>query len=335
VDFTAASGSVPGIVAYATNTGVAQTQMYNNTSTGTPNNDVPYKLLTASYAGYSLIQYDQAQYAAQVAAGTVFTTAFCPSAIGASDYPPLLFSTILPVNGSGVNAGPWPSSTCGYGRGIEFSMSQGYTVSGYTFNTSTPSDTTAGLAGIFASLAANHPAFNWFDIQASLRQTASNWATGYTVCSAQPSCLSGNASAGTTYGYGNVDYASANAIASTASIYLQPPGMVVTPAGGHAIVKLYPFRQSRRTAEVIYSVNPAYSWPVKNEYTAADIAASGATLLYVSNGTDVNPYFTYYSAINGTITFIAFTIDGAGNYSRAENFSEIQATLVVQTQCIQ
>ncbi len=80
-------------------------------------------------------------------------------------------------------------------------------------------------------------------------------------------------------------------------------------AGTSLAVTLYPFRQTRRSFEVVYRIPSSYHWPLKNEYTSADIAAAGGTLLYTSNGSDNIPQFTYNATVAGTIDLVAFTTD--------------------------
>jgi hypothetical protein len=66
------------------------------------------------------------------------------------------------------------------------------------------------MAGFLAALKYAHPSWSWFDIKAALRQSASNWATGYSH---------------SAFGYGYIDWSAANALGSPSSLYLQPPGL--------------------------------------------------------------------------------------------------------------
>ena len=66
---------------------------------------------------------------------------------------------------------------------------------------------TAANAGIMASLRYNHPSWNWFDVKAALRQTGTNWTTGYNP---------------NNNGFGTVEYAAANAFTNS-QLLLQPP----------------------------------------------------------------------------------------------------------------
>jgi hypothetical protein len=304
-DMTATSSTTdPTFVADATNSGRTN---YTITTSAVTNN-APYNVLSNPLSGYTY-SVDMGNYAALLAGSIVNNWSYSPSsALPTSTPPPVSASTVSPSFGGGTTGG-----------GIEFGMTSAY----LGLPTSTAFDVASSMAGILVAMQYNHPTWNWFDIKGALRQTASNWATGYDR---------------TNYGYGNVGYTAATAISAPSAIYLQPPGMTVANGGSTATITLYPYRQTRRVKEAIYSVSAAYTWPVKNEYTAADIATSGATLLYTSNGTDVTPVFNYAAGATGTVTFIAFTVDnatlGSANFSRAEPFSESSQALTVGTQCL-
>jgi len=195
------------------------------------------------------------------------------------------------------------SGNGGTGWGIEFGLSAGY----LGLDTSEDSWDSAAMAGFLAALRYGHPSWTWFDVKAALRQTASQWTAGYSH---------------TAFGYGMVDWTAANAIASPGDLYLQPPGMRITTTASAVNITLYPFRQSRRDHEAIYSINGNYSWPGgRNELTAADLAAAGAVLLYSSNGTDIIPATSIARPNGGDLWIVAFTTDGWGKFSRVEEFS--------------
>ena len=202
---------------------------------------------------------------------------------------------------------PWQAPSQ---AGVEFEISTRYK----GFDTAAASWVTAGMAAILTALRYDHPGWTAPDIVAALRQTSANWRTGYSA---------------ENFGYGLIDYDKADGITSALSLYLQPPVIDIINFGDYAAIVLYPFRQTRRAYEALYSVDPTYRWPVKNEYRTADIAASRAKLLYLSNGTDVNPTFSYTAAVGAPVTLVAFTTDGKGNYSRVESFSPQRLTLTV------
>ena len=265
-------------------------------------NYAPYGVLNRSFSNPP----SEAQnYRTLEAHGIVLSVAYLGPATGPAYVQPGIYT----VNTAGVNAGK-PS-----GRGVEWAISAGY--KGMT--TDAASWVTADMTGILAAMRLDHPRWTVPDIVAALRQTASHWSTGYDA---------------SDWGYGIVNYVRADAIASTSSLYLEPPVMAVINNGCYATITLYPFRQTRRAREVVYSVSPSYVWPVKNEYTTADIEASGAALIYTSNGTDVTPTFEYAPPRSGTLTLIAFTTDGHGRYSRVESFSLQQVRLTVGPGCL-
>lgn len=222
-----------------------------------------------------------------------------PTAFGVRAAPPA--GTAPPTYNTAV------SSTNSTNGGTDWGIEFGLTASYLGLDTSEDSWDSAAMAGFLAALRYEHPAWNWFDIKAALRQTASRWSAGYSH---------------TAYGYGFVDWRAANAIAAPGALYLQPPGLSMTMTDTTAQITLYPFRQARRSYEVIYAVNSAYVWPVgRNELLSADLAAAGATLLYNSNGTDVIPTVAIARPTTSPLWIVAFTTDGAGHFSRVEEFS--------------
>lgn len=274
---------------------------FYSVATGTAVNHAPYAVVNESVCCSKGQGDDVAQYTALYAGGAIRSNAIAIQVGGqlaAGTAPPTLETTTSSPN----------STNGGTGWGTEFGLSASY----LGLDTTADSWTCGEMAGFLAALKYEHPSWSWFDVKAALRQTASNWSAGYTH---------------TAFGYGYVNWQAADLIASTGSLYLQPPGMTVANAssGGVATITLYPFRQARRAREVVYSVSPSYVWPTgRNEYTSADLAASGAVLVYTSNGTDATPTFNYNAGSNSAVvSLIAFTTDGNGNYSRVEEFSPV------------
>lgn len=306
---TATLGSQPLFLDYSTSGDfVANSSNVSNgyfavgTTTPTVNHAV-YAVINSSSCCYQS-SYDQQYYATLIGQGTLFSSPMAVQVGGtlpAGTAPPVAF-----VSSSSQN-----SFNGGTGWGIEFGLSTSY----LGLDTSADSWVSAEMAGFLAALLNNHPTWTPGDVKAALRVTAANWATGYDH---------------THFGYGLINWSAAN---SPGTLYLQPPGVMVQNNGYFAGITLFPFRQTRRVREVIYSVSAAYVWPVKNEYTTSDLTASGGTLLYTSNGTDVMPAFSYAPAASGTVTLIALTTDGSGNYSRVEEFSKQSITLTVGTAC--
>jgi hypothetical protein len=282
----------------------------DSTSTSTPLNSVasgavvnhaPYSVINGSYCCSHGEGDDATYYQFLSNTGEILSSAFAVQVGG-----PLPAGTPPPT--LSTNASAPDSSNGGSGWGIEFGLSASY----FGLDTSTDSWVSAEMAGFLVALQYEHPTWAWFDIKAALRQTASNWATGYSH---------------SAFGYGFIAWINANAISSPANLYLQPPGMSISNSGASLAVTLYPFRQARRSFEVVYRISSSYKWPLKNEYTSADIAASGGTLVYTSSGTDSTPRFTYTAGAAGTVNLVAFTTDGLGNYSRVEEFSVVPEVL--------
>lgn len=279
---------------------------YIGVASGTTVAHAPYPVAGLSLCGAGPVAELNA-YPDLVPNGQLVAWAF--GKIGCGSLPPHTEPSTLAATASAPN-----SSNGGTGPGLEFGFSSGYLGLDTTFD----SWIAAELAGLLVSLERQHPSWNPFDLKAALRQTASNWATGYDD---------------TQYGYGIIDYFTATALSGPSSMYLQPPGVVVNNQGYYAVISVMPYRQTRRHHEEVYSVNPAYVWPIKNEYSVADITASGSTLLYTSNGTAMVPTFTYAPAVSGTLNLIAFTVDATGHYSRVESFSKNTITLTIGTAC--
>ena len=285
------------VVGESSNTGAT----FNSIATGNPVNHAPYQVVTASALGLPATP-DSLYYATLTAQGALFSLPYGSAGPSATrSGPPIAASYTSSTNSSDGSTG-W---------GIEWGLSAGY----LGLNTSDDSHDAPAVSGFIAALEYNHATWNPYDVKAALRITASRWVTGYDH---------------THYGYGLLNWSAANVVAT---LYLQPPGVAIQNFGYYAVVTLYPFRQTRRSVEVVYSVPASYSWPVKNEYTLADLTASGGTLIYTSNGTDGVPQFTYAPAATGTVTFAAFTSDGSGGYSRHEEFTDIAESFVVGSAC--
>lgn len=299
-----------------TNTGGAY--LAGNTSSPTVNH-APYFVANLSMCCWSTngqfnlyVPMDVQLYSQLEPQGEVLSISYGGTGFGINPRPSTTPPGVVTTTGSASNSGDG-----GTGGGIEFGLSPSY----LGLDTSEDSWVSAEIAGFILAMKYQHSTWNVWDIKGALRQTASNWTTGYNPSS---------------YGYGIISYASATAVSSPTAVYLQGPLMsIFNPTNTYATITLLPYRSTRRSHEIIVSVSAAYTWPIKNEYTAADIAASGATTLYTSNGTDVEPTYVYVPAVSGSITFAAFTTDGSGNYSRIESaFSEQTLTLATSTQCV-
>jgi hypothetical protein len=335
----------PAVIAAAANTSQVEYQPGTANSTGTPNPDAPYAIVNESAAGYN-IRFDQQNYAALEADNIIYSMGYCGTP-GAGDYPPIAFTTVLP---NIIAAGAVNTGECGYAQGIEFSIpvdpgpfascvqpANPANESQCTWtpfpgapalDAESPSSTTELLSGTLSVLKQNHPSLTWGDIKGALRQTASCWGTGYAA-----SCGSGSAIG---FGYGNINFVAANAISAPSSIFLQPPGMQIgstVVVGNNQFMltfTLYPFLQTRRVMEAVYLGG---TWPAPatgcggtcNEFTAAQIAAAGATLFCTSTGMSCSnmlagPPPPQQGTATETLTFVALTLDANGNGSRVESF---------------
>jgi hypothetical protein len=299
---------------YADNLSILQ----YSAGTASTTNNAPYGILNQSSTGYSLAANDQATYNTLETAAALYVMAYCGFPV-AGDYPPIASSTILPSN-AGTPETPVNGFGCGWQYGIEFSMTPNYK----GFDTSSPSGTTEALSGVFAVLKANHSSWTWGDIKGALRQTASNWSTTYVA--ENPSPLG--------FGFGNIDYDTANALSGTGAIFLQGPGFALVNNGYYATLTLYPFVSTRRAKEVIYVGG---TWPAAstlNEMTAAQVAAAGGTKIVDDGGATGAQSFIYAPPVTGSATFTAITLDSSGNGSRVESFEQITASFTVGSACL-
>jgi hypothetical protein len=280
---------------------VSGTQFFS-VATSTADNHAVYGVLNESFGGYSTtLEFDD--YATLASANATLSHPYARSNPAPKTPPPV--ATVVSSAPNSANGGTGP--------GIEFALPANYK----GLDTSADSWVSAEMAGLLAALKFNHPGWTYPDIKAALRQTAANWASGYSS---------------SFFGYGAIDWDAANALASTSALYLQPPLLLATLANNAQIlVTVYPFRQTRRAYENVYVVPAGYSWPLKNEYTTADIVASGATLVFSSQGSNaVTPSgIANMLAQPGTYQMIGFTTDGLGNFSRVEAFSAVTTPAIL------
>ena len=282
-----------GMIAAAVNATRVNFQVAN------PSNQVnhaPYAIVTQSSLGFSVSNLDLMFYSSLQSNGVLYSWPMVYP--DGTPTPPPVISTNIEAGAINPNRG----------GAIEFSMSANYK----GLDTSTSSAVTAGFAGLLAAFMHNHTGWTMQDAKAAFRQTGPNWSTGWS----------------TNLGYGNIDWDSANLISSTGSLYLQPPIITAVSAGMNKLtITDYPYRQTRRDHEVVGLFPSGYPWPVKNEYTTADLTtavAAGGMLIYTSNSTDMIPTATVsFSVAPGAYDLIGFTTDSAGHFSRVELFSRI------------
>lgn len=166
---------------------------------------------------------------------------------------------------------------------------------------------TAANAGLMAVLRFNHPTWNWFDVKAALRQTGTNWATGYNH---------------TTYGFGQVNHTAADAL-TDGQISLQPPVAYGSVISGKISFTLYPFKQTRRVKEVLFQFPSAPSFHA-GEFTLSEIEALGGTKITEYTGTTATTMTPVYNAVTNAY-FVWFTADdatdSAASFSRIDTYN--------------
>jgi len=190
------------------------------------------------------------------------------------------------------------------GGGIEFCVPKKY-MNGHG-QSDTPSGATAQLAGLMACLKYNHPAWNWFDIKAALRSTSSNFLTGYTPFN---------------WGYGSIDYRSANALTDSAKLPLFPPAAVmVTKRPDTVVFAINSFKQARRAADALFVFNlrPA---PTQKELSLEELNAMGGRLLFTGDRPETANTCSFRMTGNSPAYFVWLTRDRQGRYSRIESYS--------------
>jgi len=249
-------------------------------------------ILSSSFSNWHY-SFDSIWYQKLTGNGLVHVYAFEPRL--AQPYnvpPPAAFVTVNKIGG--MSRG-----------GIEFGVPTSY-MHGKGMS-STPSGVTAQLAGLMACLKFLHPGWNWFDVKAALRSTASNYSTGYNP---------------EKYGYGSIDYQAANAVSDASTLPLYAPAAVVSRRLDNQIrFFINPFKQSRRVTEVLFKFDTDPGIHLK-ELSQADIILLGGQHVY-SNYFSSSNEFTYHSLRDETVYFVWFTVDGQGRYSRIEPYSII------------
>jgi hypothetical protein len=249
-------------------------------------------ILSSSFSSWNFT-YDTDGYEQLTANGMVHVFAYEPRQPQPWNAPPP--AAFVTVNMSGGKSG----------GGIEFGVPRTYMQGKGGSNT--PSGVTAQLAGLMACLKYSHPVWNWFDIKAALRATATNYANGYNPAES---------------GYGVIDYPAANRIRDAAKLPLFAPAAVVLRQRGDQLVfAINAFKQSRRFTETLFAFadRPA---PQTRDLTLTEITAMGGQQLYSNYDEQVNTY-AYRLSSADTPYFVWFTQDASGIFSRIEPYSII------------
>jgi hypothetical protein len=190
------------------------------------------------------------------------------------------------------------------GDGIEFGVVKGY-MSGRG-QSDTPSGVTAQLAGLMASLKYYHPEWNWFDVKAALRMTASNFQSGYNP---------------TKSGYGCINYPAANKIKDAQQLPLFPPASVMRISTNNTVIfAVNSYKQSRRVTDALFKfrMKPI---PKLKDLSLAEITALGGQLLYTGDRSEANNSLAVQVSDYEMTFFVWFSKDSMGNYSRIEPYS--------------
>ncbi|QEM67104.1 hypothetical protein FO488_02290 [Geobacter sp. FeAm09] len=170
----------------------------------------------------------------------------------------------------------------------------------------TPSGVTAQLAGLMASLRYRHPDWNWFDIKAALRATASNFPEGYDPRKS---------------GYGAIDYRAANALTDAGRFPLFPPAALMRIAKDNTVIfAVNSFKQSRRVADVLFRFRERPA-PTRRELSLEELHAMGGQLLFAGDNSERTNSFALRLANDAPVYFVWLTRDAGGRHSRIEPYS--------------
>lgn len=254
-------------------------------------------IMSSSFSGWDYL-FDTALYPVLSRNGLVHVYAYEPRKTQPSRAPPpAVFVTVNLYGGR-------------TGDGIEFGVPKGY-MNGQG-QSDTPSGVTAQLAGLMASLKYRHPDWNWFDVKAALRSTASNFPGAYNP---QKS------------GYGAIDYRAANALTDAARLPLFPPAALMRTDKDNAVVfAVNSFKQSRRATDALFGfrIRPT---PTRKELSLDELNAMGGTLLFIGDRSETTNSLALKLADNEQVYFVWLTKDARGAYSRIEPYSVLGPVL--------
>ncbi|MDD2851397.1 MAG: hypothetical protein PHY09_05765 [Desulfuromonadaceae bacterium] len=267
--------------------------------------EVQASILSSSFSGWDY-GFDTLLYSSLTKNGLVHVYAYEPRKIQPSSAPPP--AAFVTVNVYGKKTG----------GGIEFGVPKGYM--GGKGQSNTPSGVTAQLAGLMASLKYNHPDWNWFDIKAALRATASNFPTGY---NSEKS------------GYGSIDYQSANLLTDSGTLPLFPPAALMRTAENNRVVfAINSFKQSRRAADALFKFRMR-PLPMLKDLTLAELNAMGGQLQLTGNRAGTTNSFVMQLPNNEMTYFAWLTKDAKGLFSRLEQYSILGPILFIPKKTVQ
>lgn len=250
-------------------------------------------ILSSSFGGWNYL-LDFTGYRELSRNGVVHVFAYEPTQTQPKNAPPP--AAFVTVNAVGRTTGD----------GIEFGVPTDYMAG--KGQSPFPSGVTAQLAGLMACLKYRHPSWNWFDVKAALRSTAGNFHSGYDP---------------RKYGYGIIDYRSANALSEASSLPLFPPAAVIGEIHDDRIdFFVNSFRQTRRVADVLmkFPVPP----PVRRmELTLEEVISLGGERIFAGDLPVDKNVVSYQASRGETAYFVWFSVDGHGMFSRIESYSII------------
>ncbi len=190
---------------------------------------------------------------------------------------------LISAIGAGNNAGNQKS----YGAGLEYYLN----CEAYGCDVA-ESWATAIIGGMIGKLMTNHPTWNFHDARQALRQSASNWATGWIADG----------------GFGAVDYDVANAIADEDLLCMSPFYQEITVNASSVDFVWVNSPQGIFNKTVIARFD---SEPGRTDTPTAD------EIIY--EGTDESFNYKYYGNA-GTFWFVFYSVNDEGNYSRIESY---------------
>lgn len=253
-------------------------------------------ILSSSFSGWNAF-FDALTYLQLTRNGMIHVYAYEPKKAQQKNVPPPAAFTTVNLIGSTT------------GDGIEFGMPVRY-MNGKGAST-TASGAAAQLAGLMAALKYRHPAWNWFDVKAALRATATNYASGY---------------APLAYGYGTIDYHAANAMTDAAQLPLFAPAAVSFTKDPNLKDQLHffvnSFKQTRRVQDVLFKFHTPPAVHLQ-ELTLPEITALGGQWVFSGDISQDSNILTYRAGHDEILFFVWFTVDSKGNYSRIEQYSVI------------
>lgn len=248
-------------------------------------------ILSSSFSGWDY-RFDTVLYGKMASQQLLHVYAYVPKEKQPDNLPPpAVFVTVNVIGGQ-------------TGHGIEFGLPKLYMQG--RGQDSSPSGVTAQLAGLLASLKYQRPTWNWFDVKASVRSTASNFSTGYDAAN---------------YGYGTIDYHAANKLNEAAQLPLFPPAAVISARSGNRVqFSVNSFRQSRRQADVLYKFRLRPLVQAK-ELTHDDLQSMGGQQIFAGNLASTANNLSVNLVDGENVYFVWLTRDAQRNYSRIENYS--------------